>query len=120
MIGKLKGVVGDIKQAAADVASGSERLHASSQEITRTLTDQSNRSVQIATSAEEMSRTVINIAKNVSEIATSSAETAKLVKKGENVVNKSVAESKTIVETVNMSAISCGHLVKNRSRSAQL
>jgi methyl-accepting chemotaxis protein len=88
MVDRLRGVVGDIKQASASVASGSEQLSASSEEITRTMTDQSNRSAQIATSADEMSQTVIDIAKNASEIASSSAETAGIAKKGAEVVNK--------------------------------
>lgn len=104
MVEKLKGVIGDIKQASASVASGSEQLSASSEEITRTMTDQSNRSTQIATSAEEMSQTVIDIAKNASNIAESSSETADIAHKGAEVVNKSVTESKTIAETVNASA----------------
>ena len=105
MVDKLKGVVGDIKQAAASVASGSEQLSASSEEITRTMTDQSNRSAQIATSTEEMSQTVIDIAKNAAEIAQSSSSTAGIATKGVEVVNKSVAESKNIVETVSTSAL---------------
>jgi methyl-accepting chemotaxis protein len=68
------------------------------------MTDQANRSNQIATAAEEMSQTVIDIAKNASNIAQSSSETAAIAKKGEEVVEKSVIESKTIVETVNASA----------------
>lgn len=105
MVDKLKGVVGDIKQAAASVASGSEQLSASSEEITRTMTDQSNRSAQIATATEEMSQTVIDIAKNAAEIAQSSSSTAGIATKGAEVVNKSVAESKNIVKTVSASAL---------------
>ncbi len=105
MVDKLKGVVGDIKQAAASVASGSEQLSASSEEITRTMTDQSNRSAQIATATEEMSQTVIDIAKNAAEIAQSSSSTAGIATKGAEVVNKSVAESKNIVKTVSTSAL---------------
>ncbi len=104
MVDKLKGVMGDIKQASASVASGSEELSASSEEITRTMTDQSNRSSQIATAAEEMSQTVIDIAKNASNISQSSVETAEIARKGAEVVGKSVNESRTIVETVNASA----------------
>ncbi len=105
MADKLKGVLGEIKKASASVASGSEELSASSEEITRAMTEQSNRSAQIVTAAEEMSQTVIDIARNASEIATSSSETARIAKNGEEVVNKSVTESKTIVETVSASAI---------------
>jgi methyl-accepting chemotaxis protein len=105
MSDKLKRVLSDVKQASASVASGSEQLSASSEEITRTMTDQSNRTSQIATSSEEMSQTVLDIAKNAAEIANSSSETANIADKGAEVVNKSVAESKIIVETVSTSAI---------------
>jgi len=104
MTGKLRDVVGRIKQASDSVASGSEQLSASSEEITRTMNDQSQRSSQIATAAEEMSQTVIDIAKNASTIAQSSSETAGVARKGADVVNKSVAETKTIADTVNQSA----------------
>jgi methyl-accepting chemotaxis protein len=100
----LKRVIFDIRQASASVASGSSQLSSSSEEITRTMDDQSNRSSQIATSAEEMSQTVIDIAKNASDIAQSSSETAGIARKGAEVVNKSVDEARTIAETVNTSA----------------
>ncbi len=103
MVVKLKGVIRDIKRASASVASGSEHLSASSEEITRTMSDQSNRSSQIATSAEEMSQTVIDIARNASSIAQSSSETADIARTGAEVVAKSVAESRSIAETVNTS-----------------
>ncbi|MCE5312227.1 MAG: methyl-accepting chemotaxis protein [Nitrospiraceae bacterium] len=103
MVNRLKRLIGDIKQASASLASGSDQLSASSEEITRTMSDQSSRSSQIATSAEEMSQTVIDIAKNSSNIAESSSDTADIARKGAEVVEKSVAESREIVETVNKS-----------------
>jgi methyl-accepting chemotaxis protein len=103
MTDKLKGVISDIKQASVSVASGSEQLSASSEEITRTMNDQSNRSSQIATAAEEMSQTVIDIAKNASTIAQSSSETAAKARTGADVVRKSISESKEIAETVSKS-----------------
>jgi methyl-accepting chemotaxis protein len=103
MADKLKSVIVDIKQASSSVASGSGQLRASSEEITRTMNDQSNRSSQIATAAEEMAQTVIDIAKNASTISKSSSDTAAKARKGADVVRKSVAESRSIVETVNAS-----------------
>ncbi|MDX9714913.1 MAG: methyl-accepting chemotaxis protein [Dissulfurispiraceae bacterium] len=103
MIDRLKRLIGDIKEASDSVASGSEQLSASSEEITRTMLDQSNRSSQIATSTEEMSQTVIDIAKNASNIAESSSSTAVIARNGAEVVEKSVIESRAIVETVNTS-----------------
>lgn len=105
MVDKLKGVIVDIREASAPVAAGSERLSASSEEISRTMHDQTNRSSQIATAAEEMSQTVIDIAKNASSIAQSSADTSAIAHKGSTIVSQSVAETKTVAETVNKSAV---------------
>lgn len=104
MTERLKEMVSGIRQASASVASGSHQLSASSEEITRTMNDQSSRSSQIATSAEEMSQTVIDIAKNSADIATSASDTATIARKGADVVNKSVDESRAIAETVESSA----------------
>jgi methyl-accepting chemotaxis protein len=104
MIVKLKSLIGEIKTASASMASGSEQLSASSEEITRTMADQSSRSSQIAASAEEMSQTVIDIAKNAGNIATAASDTASIAKKGAEVVEKSATESKAIAVTVNSSA----------------
>lgn len=103
MTDKLKGVIVDIRQASTSVAAGSDRLSASSEQISRTMHDQTNRSSQIATAAEEMSQTVIDIARNASSIADSSADTAAIANKGATVVSQSVAETRTVAETVNRS-----------------
>jgi len=104
MTDKLKRVVGDIKAASANVASGSHQLSASSEEITRTMNEQSSRSSQIATSAEEMSQTVIDIARNAGQIAEAANETAGLARNGASVVERSVQESNAIAGTVSESA----------------
>ena len=104
MTEKLKVMVSGIRHAAASVASGSDQLSASSEEITRTMSDQSSRSSQIAASTEEMSQTVIDIARNSASIATSANKTADIAQNGAEVVNKSVNESKAIAATVESSA----------------
>jgi methyl-accepting chemotaxis protein len=104
MADKLKGMVGEIKTASASVASGSEQLSASAEEIGRTMTEQSNRCSQIATSAEEMSQTVVDIAKNAANIATSASDTASVARQGAQVVEKSVSETRAIADTVTASA----------------
>lgn len=105
MVDKLKGVIIDIRDASTQVATGSDKLSASSEEISRTMHDQTSRSSQIATAAEEMSQTVIDIAKNASSIAQSSTETSAIAHKGSTIVSQSVAETKTVAETVNKSAV---------------
>ena len=103
MTQRLKSTIGEIQLASQSVASGSDELSASSEQITRTMNDQSSRATQIATSAEEMSQTVLDIAKNSSTIATTSVETGEIARKGAAVVQNSARESRMIAETVKRS-----------------
>ena len=100
---KLKDMIGEIQLASQSVASGSDELSASSEEITRTMNEQSSRATQIATSAEEMSQTVLDVAKNASTIATTSVETGEIARKGADIVQNSARESQMIAETVQRS-----------------
>ncbi len=104
MGGKLKDVLTETKTAAYNLASSSQELSASSEQMSRGVTEQSNRSSQIATSAEEMSQTVMDIAKNASAMATSAAETTVIAHEGEEIVDRSIQEVKAIADTVNESA----------------
>jgi|WetSurMetagenome_2_1015567.scaffolds.fasta_scaffold00239_17 methyl-accepting chemotaxis protein len=105
MLDKLKELIGDMRQASVEVAAGSEELSSSSVQITRTMDSQSGRATQIAASSEEMSQTIIDIAKNASNIASAATDTVEIARKGAEVVDKSVVESKAISATVNSSAV---------------
>ena len=104
MVKSLRELVGKIKYAADNLASGSEQLSASAEEISRSIGEQSSRSNQIATATEEMSQTVIDVAKNTADIARISSDTHGQAKDGEGVVNKSVSEVQAIASTVAESA----------------
>lgn len=104
MAEKLKKIMADVKSTADSVASASNQLSASSEQMSRGVTEQSGRASQIAASSTEMSQTVIDIAKNSSDIASSATETSKVAKDGEGIVGKSVEEVKAIANTVNESA----------------
>ncbi|HSW62274.1 MAG TPA: methyl-accepting chemotaxis protein [Dissulfurispiraceae bacterium] len=100
MVKSLRELVGKIKSAADNLASGSTQLSASAEEISRSIHDQSSRSSQIATATEEMSQTVIDVAKNTSGIAGISTQTYGQAKDGEAVVGQSVSEVQAIASTV--------------------
>lgn len=104
MAEKLRQLIINIKTTSEGVASGSDHLNASVEEITKVMGEQSNRSVQIASSATEMSQTVADIAKNVTGIANSATDTAGIAKLGAEVVGKSVTESRVIVDKVTHSS----------------
>lgn len=114
---KLKGIVFEIKSTADTIASASQQLSASSEQMSRGIAEQSGRASQIAASSTEMSQTVIDIAKNASSIASSAVDTAKTAKKGEGIVDKAVAEVKAIAQTVSESA---GLMTSLGDRSKQI
>jgi methyl-accepting chemotaxis protein len=104
MTARLNGILGEIKAASVNLASGSEQLSSTSEQISRDMTQQSSRASQIASAATEMSQTVVDIAHNTSSMAGSTEQTVEVAKEGETTVGLSVTEVKEIAETVNESA----------------
>jgi methyl-accepting chemotaxis protein len=104
MARSLRELIGKIKYAAENMASGSEQLSASAEEISRGMDHQATRSSQIATATEQMSQTVIDVAKNTADIAQISIQAADHAKNGEGVVKRSVSEVQAIASTVSDSA----------------
>jgi len=94
---KWRNIVFELKSTADTLASASQQLSASSEQMSRGVSEQSGRASQIATSSTEMSQTVIDIAKNASSIASSAVDTSKTAKTGAEIVNKSVHEVKCYV-----------------------
>lgn len=114
---KWRNIVFELKSTSDTLASASQQLSASSEEMSRGVAEQSGRASQIATSSTEMSQTVIDVAKNASSIASSAVETAKTAKKGEGIVDKAVEEVKAIAQTVSESA---GLMTSLGDRSRQI
>lgn len=100
MVKSLRELISKIKYATENLASGSEQLSASAEEISRGMAGQSSRSTQIATATEEMSQTVIDVAKNTSNISRISTQTFDQAKDGEGVVKDSVDAVQVIASTV--------------------
>jgi methyl-accepting chemotaxis protein len=100
MVKSLRLLIGKIKYAADNMASGSEQLSTSAEEISRGMNEQTSRSTQIATAAEQMSQTVVDVAKNTSNIAQISTQAFDHAKDGEGVVKRSVDEVQAIASTV--------------------
>lgn len=105
MLDSLTKIVAEVKTSAISVASGSEELSASSEQISRGIADQSGRTQQIATASDEMSQTVGDIARNASNIASSANDANSLAKDGQSIVNRSVEEVKSIAATVEGSSL---------------
>jgi methyl-accepting chemotaxis protein len=104
MVTKLQSIIGEVKNAARNIASASHELKANSELMSKGAGEQAGRAAQVATASEEMSQTVLDIAKNTSSIETSAIDTTKLAKDGETVVNRSVDKVKSIAKTIDQSA----------------
>ncbi len=104
MVGKLKGIVGNIQSSAERVASGSGDLSSNARQISQGMADQAARVTQLATSTTEMSQTIVDIAKNASNIATSSEKALKTAQDGEAIVIKTVAEVQDIAKSMSESS----------------
>ena len=100
MVKSLRDLIGKIQYASVTMASGSEQLSASAEEISRGMEGQAARSNQIATSTEQMSQTVIDVAKNTANIAQISTQTYNHAQDGASIVNRSVDEVQAIATTV--------------------
>ncbi|HMK49654.1 MAG TPA: methyl-accepting chemotaxis protein [Thermodesulfovibrionales bacterium] len=110
MAENLKKTISEVKSSAETVATASQELSASSEQMSRGITDQSSRSTQIATATEQMTQTVVDVAKNASSIASSAIETAATAKKGGDIVSKAVEEVQAIARSAGESAKTIGGL----------
>ncbi|MCX8027317.1 MAG: methyl-accepting chemotaxis protein [Thermodesulfovibrionales bacterium] len=95
-ITSIKNLIGESKTISASLASSSDELSATTEEISRNLKSQTERATQIASSAEEMNQTVIDIAKNASKIAESATISANKATQGKEMTLKTSDEIRTI------------------------
>jgi methyl-accepting chemotaxis protein len=92
----IKHLIAESKTISSSLASSSEELSATTEEISRNLKSQTERASQIASAAEEMSQTVVDIAKNASNIAEVSVTTAGVAKEGKDMTINTANEIKVI------------------------
>jgi len=92
----IKHLIAESKTISSSLASSSEELSATTEEISRNLKSQTERASQIASAAEEMSQTVVDIAKNASNIADVSVTTAGVAKEGKDMTINTANEIKVI------------------------
>ncbi|MEJ5228357.1 methyl-accepting chemotaxis protein, partial [Thermodesulfovibrio sp.] len=95
-ITSIKRLIAESKTISSSLASSSEQLSATTEEISRNLKSQTERASQIASAAEEMSQTVVDIAKNASNIAEVSVTTASVAKEGKDMTTNTAKEIKVI------------------------
>jgi methyl-accepting chemotaxis protein len=104
MVDKWKRLISEVKVSATSVASASQELSASAEELSRGAASQVEKTIQVSTASEEMSQSSLDIAKNTNSISESAKAMVFTAEKGSGIVNKSVAEVKEIAKTVQISS----------------
>ncbi|SFC23401.1 methyl-accepting chemotaxis protein [Devosia psychrophila] len=100
MLDKLREVIGDARQAANNVAAGSQQMSATAEQLSQGATEQASSTEEASASMEEMASTIKQSAENASQtekIARQSAADA--IASGE-AVNKAVTAMQTIAEKI--------------------
>ena len=97
----IKHLIEETRNIAISLASSSEELSSTTEEISQNLKHQTDRANQIASAAEEMSQTISHIAQNTSNIAELSITTANVAGEGRDITKNTAKEIKVIEEALN-------------------
>lgn len=116
----LKNLIGGIGQASNQIASSSEELSTTAEQMSKGAQTQTSQTSQIATAMEEMSSTVLEVAKNSQSAASSANAASSLAQKGGEVVALTVEGMKRIAETVQGSARTVEELGKNSDQIGEI
>ncbi|MBF0559156.1 MAG: methyl-accepting chemotaxis protein [Nitrospirae bacterium] len=101
MTSKLKAIISTIKLSSDSVASESANLSASSEQMSKGVSEQSARASQIAAASTEMSQTVVDVAQNTSRIALSATETLKFANNSKEIFATAANNSTEMATSVN-------------------
>ncbi len=114
---KIHDVIAEVADATSDVAAASIEIAASSEQMASGTKEQSVQISQISSAIEEMSASIVEVARQSADATNSANESEQLASEGGIVVNDTIADMKSINDTVSSSAISVQELGK---RSEQI
>lgn len=120
MSGNLKSIIEKISLASNQVASASEEMSATAEEMVNGMDNQTTQTSQVASAMEEMSATVLEVAKNAQGAASTAREATATAKKGGEVVAKTVQGMQRIAGTVQKSARTIGELGKSSDQIGEI
>jgi methyl-accepting chemotaxis protein len=104
MVDIWRKLISDVKSSAESVASASTQLSANAEKLARGGAQQAERTFQVSTASEEMSQASLDIAKNANAISASAKDMLHTAESGNEIVNRSVNETKGIARTVEKSS----------------
>jgi len=100
MIDKLKGVVGDVKQASDNVAAGSQELSSSAEEMSQGSSEQAGSVEEVSASMEQMVSNIQQNADNAQQTEKIAQKAAEDAREGGKAVTQTVAAMKEIASKI--------------------
>jgi methyl-accepting chemotaxis protein len=102
MVAQLTDVVGEVKSATDNVASGAEELSASSENLSQGATEQASSVEEISSSMEEMAANIRQNAENATETERIARQTADDAADGGEAVSQTVEAMKNIADKISI------------------
>ncbi|WP_022667501.1 methyl-accepting chemotaxis protein [Desulfospira joergensenii] len=102
MVNKLESVVADVKLSADNVASGSQELSSTSEQMSQGATEQAASAEEASSSMEEMAANIRQNSDNAQETESISTKAAEDAEKGGDSVGKTVEAMKQIAEKISI------------------
>ncbi|MBC7952540.1 MAG: methyl-accepting chemotaxis protein [Rhodospirillaceae bacterium] len=100
MVLRLRGVVGDVVSASANVSSGSQELSATAEEMSQGSTEQAASAEEASASMEQMASNIKQNADNASQTEKIARQSAKDAQASGEAVNRAVTAMGTIAEKI--------------------
>jgi len=104
MTSGLRKVVGEINTATVSVASSSEELSATADDMHRGANDLTSQIEQVVTAMTEVSQTIMDMAKNATSAADASKNASETAMKGKGIVDTTAGDMVRIAQTVQEAA----------------
>ncbi len=114
---KVSGAIGDVAQAAKEVASGAGEIAATAEEMARGMKGQTDQATQVAAAVEEMTLSVAEVAHKSAETAATAGQAGEQARDGGQVVRQTVEGINGLCQVVSETASAVTDLGK---RSEQI
>lgn len=113
-------IIGNVSKSSSLIASASEELSATSEQMSKGMQEQTAQTAQIASAIEEMSAAVFDVAKNTQIAAASARDATKVAHKGGEVISETIAGMVKIAAIVQESADTITNLGKSSDQIGEI
>jgi methyl-accepting chemotaxis protein len=117
---KIHGIISQVACTAEQVASASEELSSSATLQAEGASHQTDQTSQVATAMQEMSSTVLQVSENCTRAADASRHAAETAREGGAIVEKALAQMRSIAESVTKTAGQMGELGRSTDQIGRI